>query len=147
MFMNIYTKAIKTRKEYDEMMNNDYQEIAIPAAAAAGEEPLSLEAWKAANNDADWISLTDLFGTVEYEGKTYYLTTNAEATSQLLPDPIRDTHFHMVAQAVDADKNGCTIEWIFEKVEGWALDQYNYDDVNTVNYRQPGLKLINCHLI
>jgi len=76
------------------------------------------------------------YGTVEYLGKKYILTDQAECTSRLLSDNLND-HFEMSASAIDEDENEYAVYWVFEnKFDGDGdpaeLDDYDYDDVDRV---------------
>jgi len=71
------------------------------------------------------------FGAVEFEGKKYILTDQADFTSRLLPDHL-EGHFEMSAPAVDGDENEYTVYWIFENDPEKEMDEYDYEDVDRV---------------
>ena len=83
------------------------------------------------------------FGEVEFEGKEYQLTGEADFVSRILPGG-RNYHevsegekyeFEMSAPATDAEGNTYIIYWIFEGVKGEddpELDSYDYDNVDRV---------------
>ena len=83
------------------------------------------------------------FGEVEFEGREYQLTSEADFTSRMLQynNNYNDVaegenyNFEMSAPAIDADGNAYTIYWIFEGVKGEddpELDSYDYDKVDRV---------------
>lgn len=72
------------------------------------------------------------FGAVEYEGKFYRLTAGVDFTYRLLPPPLGERYFEMAAPAVDQDGNRYTVYWIFEEDIAMDLDEYDYDNINSV---------------
>jgi hypothetical protein len=83
------------------------------------------------------------FGEVEFEGKEYQLTGEADFVSRILPGnmnyhevgPGEKYEFEMSAPAIDAEGSTYTIYWIFEGVKGEddpELDSYDYDNVDRV---------------
>ncbi len=84
------------------------------------------------------------FGIVEFEGREYRFTGEADFTSRLLPGPwnLNDVEegeeyqFEMVAPAVDEQTGKeYKVYWIFWKVKGeddWELDSLDYDKVHRV---------------
>lgn len=84
------------------------------------------------------------FGEVEFEGREYTLTDQADHTNRLLPvggynDPYDDGSydFEMSAPAVDEDGNEYTVYWIFrtqydDDGDPFPLDGYDYDAVDRV---------------
>jgi hypothetical protein len=83
------------------------------------------------------------YGEVEFEGREYRLTSEADFTSRLLPGPwnLKDVEdgeeyqFEMSADAIDDQGKGCKVIWIFWKVkgeDGWELDSLDYDKVQCV---------------
>lgn len=80
--------------------------------------------------------------TINFNGKTYTLTTDAEPSSRLLPYP-KNYHemetgeeydFEMIAKAVDDEGNEYYVSWIFSEVKGeeLELDCLDYDNVDNV---------------
>ena len=77
--------------------------------------------------------------TIEFKGKTYTLTTDADFTGGLLGVGYTDYHdakgdgsydFEMSAQATDKEGIEHTVYWIFECTDqGQELDSYDYDNV------------------
>jgi len=82
------------------------------------------------------------FGEVEFEGKEYQLTGEADFTNRCLPGPwnLNDVQmgeeyqFEMSAPAVDEQGKIYKVTWIFWKVKGeeFELDSLDYDKVNSV---------------
>jgi len=76
------------------------------------------------------------YGVVEYEGKKYILTEQAEYNNSVIPGNDEEhgagNLFGMQARAIDPFGNNCTVYWIFEEEEGWDMDQYDYDNVDRV---------------
>lgn len=80
------------------------------------------------------------YGNVTFKGKKYYLTTQAEPTSAVVPNGYNDVkkgeyfNFQMSAYAVDKDNNKYLILWIFSDVKGEEkdYDEFDYDDVYDV---------------
>ena len=80
---------------------------------------------------------------VNFNGKTYTLTTRAEPSSRLLPYP-KNYHevqmgdeydFELVAKAVDENGNACQVRWIFSETKGEeseSYDGFDYDNVYDV---------------
>ena len=83
------------------------------------------------------------YGEVEFEGKEYQLTGEADFVSRILPGN-RNYHdvgegekyeFEMSAPAIDTEGNTYAIYWIFEGIKGEndpELDSYDYDKVDRV---------------
>lgn len=83
------------------------------------------------------------FGTVEFEGKEYTLTGDADFTNRVLPgncniNDVQDGEeyqFEMSVPAVDEQGKEYKVTWIFWKVKGqddWELDSLDYDKVYSV---------------
>jgi len=96
--------------------------------------------------DGQWTTIEKLekeFGFVEFEGKKYILTMQADFTNRQMPSP-RDYNdvldneeydFEMSASAVDENENNYTVYWIFTDIKGEngkELDSFDYDKVNRV---------------
>ena len=76
--------------------------------------------------------LENKWGSVEFEGKKYILTSAAEITGNPL-DKYSDgeDYFEMSCPAVDEDGKEYTAYWEFEN-DGRELDEYDYDNVYRV---------------
>lgn len=78
------------------------------------------------------------FGSVDYDGVTYYLRDQAEPTSRALLDWQREEGYaHFAAPAVDANGKGYQVEWVLKTVnddgEGIEdLSELNWDNVDKV---------------
>ena len=83
------------------------------------------------------------FGTVEFNGKKYTLTSDADFTNSVLnyPKNYNDAEdgeefdFQMSASATDANGNECTVYWIFSDIKGESekeLDSFDYDNVHGI---------------
>lgn len=82
------------------------------------------------------------FGEVEFEGKEYQLTSEADFTNRQLPgnwnfndvEEGEEYQFEMSASAVDEQGKEYQVTWIFWKVKGedFELDSLDYDKVNSV---------------
>ena len=84
------------------------------------------------------------FGVVEYQGKKYYLTSDATPTGRISNQftcyhEVEDGEeytFEMSASAVDESENDYTVYWLFQDVKGEDgknnFDEFNYDDVDRV---------------
>lgn len=68
------------------------------------------------------------FGRIEFEGKEYILCEQAEITNRYLSTE----KFEMSARAKDQEGNEFISYWVFENVENWELDQYDYDNIDRV---------------
>ncbi|EGO63523.1 hypothetical protein [Acetonema longum] len=92
----------------------------------------------------DLVKTEREFGSVEFEGKKYILTSQADLTGRLIqhngyndPDDNGDYDFEMSASAVDECGDEYTVYWIFntrKDADGVdkELDQYDYDEVDRV---------------
>ena len=71
--------------------------------------------------------LENKWGSTEFEGKKYILTSAAEITGNTL-DKYSDgeDYFEMSCPALDLDGNNYTVYWEFEN-DGRELDEYDYD--------------------
>lgn len=80
---------------------------------------------------------------MEFEGKTYTLTGDAEITEVELDGRFTNYHeaqnggtydFEMAAPALDEEGNEVTVYWMFENVKGEEkqLDEFDYDKVDRV---------------
>lgn len=76
--------------------------------------------------------------TVNFEGKTYTLTTEAEVSNRLLPYP-KNYHevemgeeydFEMTAKAIDENGDEYLVSWIFSDIKG---DEREYDSLDYAN--------------
>lgn len=82
--------------------------------------------------------MTD-YGTVEFSGRTIILDNQAELTGRLLgtldyhdrEDNDGEYNFEMSAPG-HVDGTEVMVYWIFRNVEGWDLDNYDYDNVDRV---------------
>lgn len=82
------------------------------------------------------------YGEVEFEGKEYQLTGDADFTGRQLPgdwnmNDVQDGEeyqFEMSAPAVGEDGKRYRVYWIFwvAKGEDWELDSLDYDKVDRV---------------
>lgn len=82
------------------------------------------------------------YGEVEFEGREYQLTGEADFTNRCLPgnwnlNDVQDGEeyqFEMAAPAVDDQGKECKVIWIFWKVKGeeFELDSLEYDKVYSV---------------
>jgi hypothetical protein len=83
------------------------------------------------------------YGTVEFEGMEYTLTTDADFTSRMLEhsnnynDVLEGENydFEMAADAVDSKGKEYKVYWIFTDVKGEdakELDSFDYDKVDRV---------------
>lgn len=83
------------------------------------------------------------FGELEFEGKVYELTDQAECTSRLLPggytnyidaEEGEEYDFEMSCSAKDKQGNEYMVYWIFQDIkgEGKELDSFDYDNVDRV---------------
>ncbi len=71
------------------------------------------------------------YGTLtDDRGVNYQLTDEATETDRVLTHD-DDTHIELRAPAV-SDGHEYNIYWIFEKNEGWTLDEYNYEEVDRI---------------
>ena len=81
-------------------------------------------------------------GIIEWEGKTLFLTTQADFTGRLLPYP-KNYHdvkeyemydFEMMAQGYDETGTKISVYWIFEDVKGnqKELDEFDYNNIDRV---------------
>lgn len=80
--------------------------------------------------------------TIEFNGKTYTLTTDADFTGRLLEGGYTNYHedneeydFEMSARATDAEGNKYTVYWLFTDIKGESekeLDSFDYYDINRV---------------
>ena len=81
--------------------------------------------------------------TIEFKGKSYTLTTEADFTNGVLnyPKNYNDVEqgeefdFEMSASAVDAEGNKYTVYWLFTDIKGESekeLDSFDYYDINRV---------------
>ena len=88
--------------------------------------------------------------TIEFNGKTYTLTTDADFTGRLLEGGYTNYHedneeydFEMSARATDAEGNKYTVYWIFNCDDNEReLDSYDYDDIDRVELIEKGLKVL-----
>lgn len=80
------------------------------------------------------------YGDVTFKGKKYYLTTQAEPTSTIVPNGYNDVdygeyyNFEMEAYAVDKDGDEYIVQWRFSDVKGEEKDytEFDYDDIYDV---------------
>lgn len=83
------------------------------------------------------------FGSVEFEGKKYILTAQADFTGRLLPGAYvnlneaeegEDFDFEMSASAIDKDGVEFEVYWIFTDTKGQEkeLDAFDYDNADRV---------------
>jgi len=82
------------------------------------------------------------FGTVEFAGVEYILTSDADFTGRVLEGGYtdystrengEDYQFEMSANAKDQEGNSYTVYWIFTCTDDEAeLDSYDYDNVDRV---------------
>jgi hypothetical protein len=90
------------------------------------------------NQTDSFSDYADQYGVVEYDGKTYALTSEADYTNRLLPGGYTNYYaagegdeydFEMGAYAVDVDYNQYYVTWIFTGTKGESdpdLDTYDY---------------------
>lgn len=80
---------------------------------------------------------------MEFEGRTYTLTGDAEITGTELDSRFTNYHeaqngeaydFEMAAPALDEEGNEVMVYWVFENIKGEEkeLDTYNYDIIDRV---------------
>ena len=82
-------------------------------------------------------------GIIEWEGKTLFLTTQADFSNTLLPTQYTNYHeaqdgelfdFEMVADGYDETGSLVKVYWIFEDVKGnqKELDEFDYNNIDRV---------------
>ena len=83
------------------------------------------------------------YGRLEFEGKAYNFTDDADFTSRLLGygtdyndvDKGEEFEFEMVAPAIGEDGKKYRVYWIFSDIKGEGekeLDQFDYDEVDRI---------------
>lgn len=72
------------------------------------------------------------FGSLDYDGVTYYLRDQAEPTSRALLDWQREEGYaHFAAPAVDANGKGYQVEWVLKTVND---DGEGIEDLSELNW-------------
>lgn len=83
-------------------------------------------------------TMENKFGTVVFEGKTYILKDQAEATGrQLLDWQTEEGYVHFAAPAIDSEGNEYLVEWVLKTVYDNGepvedLGELDWDNVNGV---------------
>jgi hypothetical protein len=62
--------------------------------------------------------------------KIIKLTSDAKITGITF----ENGYFEISAQAVDDTGRECMVYWIFEEIEGKEIDDYNYDNIDSIQY-------------
>lgn len=68
-------------------------------------------------------------GRLNIDDKIYILKDEAEFTNRCLSNKYE---FELSTPAVDLEGNEYIVYWIFEEVEGWELDQYDYENIDRI---------------